>query len=142
MCLAASAFAFHKARHKPSTALRVAPCIRPRRRSHAHPFTLRVPVVRFASSNEETPTPQAASVFLGRGRATRTPGTRFWRPLLYQLSYTPIFTTNNSVPCFSRFVKWHFPKKSKTYSKKKNIFYRQKRQPNRLPFQVQKLICR
>ena len=27
----------------------------------------------------------------GRGRRTRTLGTRFWRPLLYQLSYTPIF---------------------------------------------------
>ena len=25
----------------------------------------------------------------GRGRRTRTLGTRFWRPLLYQLSYTP-----------------------------------------------------
>ena len=24
-----------------------------------------------------------------RGRRTRTLGTRFWRPLLYQLSYTP-----------------------------------------------------
>ena len=27
----------------------------------------------------------------GRGGGTRTPGTRFWRPLLYQLSYTPIY---------------------------------------------------
>ena len=27
----------------------------------------------------------------GRGRRTRTLGTRFWRPLLYQLSYTPIW---------------------------------------------------
>ena len=26
----------------------------------------------------------------GRGRRDRTLGTRFWRPLLYQLSYTPI----------------------------------------------------
>ena len=26
----------------------------------------------------------------GRGRRTRTLGTRFWRPLLYQLSYAPI----------------------------------------------------
>ena len=26
---------------------------------------------------------------IGRGRRTRTLGTRFWRPLLYQLSYTP-----------------------------------------------------
>ena len=28
----------------------------------------------------------------GRGSKIRTHGTRFWRPLLYQLSYTPIFT--------------------------------------------------
>ena len=26
----------------------------------------------------------------GRGGGTRTPGPRFWRPMLYQLSYTPI----------------------------------------------------
>src|SRR5438105_15773453 len=26
----------------------------------------------------------------GRGGATRTPDPRFWRPLLYQLSYTPV----------------------------------------------------
>ena len=26
----------------------------------------------------------------GRGSRNRTHGTRFWRPLLYQLSYTPI----------------------------------------------------
>ena len=28
-------------------------------------------------------------IHLGRGRRTRTLGTWFWRPLLYQLSYTP-----------------------------------------------------
>ena len=28
--------------------------------------------------------------FAGRGRRTRTLDTRFWRPLLYQLSYTPM----------------------------------------------------
>ncbi len=28
---------------------------------------------------------------LGRGRRIRTLGTRFWRPMLYQLSYTPIW---------------------------------------------------
>ena len=28
--------------------------------------------------------------FFGRGRRIRTLDTRFWRPLLYQLSYTPI----------------------------------------------------
>ena len=26
---------------------------------------------------------------IGRGGGTRTPGARFWRPTLYQLSYTP-----------------------------------------------------
>ena len=32
---------------------------------------------------------------LGRGRRIRTLGTRFWRPLLYQLSYTPMSLTAN-----------------------------------------------
>ena len=32
-----------------------------------------------------------SSVFcFGRGRRDRTLGTRFWRPMLYQLSYTPM----------------------------------------------------
>ena len=31
--------------------------------------------------------------FYGRGRKIRTLDTRFWRPLLYQLSYTPISLT-------------------------------------------------
>ena len=30
-------------------------------------------------------------IIIGRGRRTRTLGTWFWRPLLYQLSYTPIY---------------------------------------------------
>ena len=30
-------------------------------------------------------------LYFGRGRRTWTLGTRFWRPLLYQLSYTPIY---------------------------------------------------
>ena len=37
----------------------------------------------------------------GRGRRIRTLGTRFWRPLLYQLSYTPMwwaFTDSNRGP--------------------------------------------
>ena len=29
--------------------------------------------------------------FYGRGRKIRTLDTRFWRPLLYQLSYTPVW---------------------------------------------------
>ena len=38
---------------------------------------------------------------IGRGRRDRTLGTRFWRPLLYLLSYTPIwwaFTGSNRGP--------------------------------------------
>src|SRR5438309_858971 len=33
----------------------------------------------------------------GRGGATRTPDPRFWRPLLYQLSYTPVPVGANSI---------------------------------------------
>ena len=29
--------------------------------------------------------------YFGRGRKIRTLDTRFWRPLLYQLSYTPVW---------------------------------------------------
>ena len=29
---------------------------------------------------------------IGRGSRDRTHGTRFWRPLLYQLSYTPMYS--------------------------------------------------
>ena len=35
--------------------------------------------------------------FFGRGRRTRTLGTRFWRPLLYQLSYTPILISTDEI---------------------------------------------
>ena len=31
------------------------------------------------------------SIKFGRGRKARTLDTRFWRPLLYQLSYTPMW---------------------------------------------------
>ena len=36
------------------------------------------------------PHPQNLVNNYGRGRRTRTLGTWFWRPLLYQLSYTPM----------------------------------------------------
>ena len=40
---------------------------------------------------ETKKSPRKAETFLfGRGRRARTLGTRFWRPLLYQLSYAPI----------------------------------------------------
>ena len=35
--------------------------------------------------------------FFGRGTKTRTLDTRFWRPLLYQLSYTPVQRTYYSI---------------------------------------------
>ena len=38
------------------------------------------------SNNASTP---FESIKFGRGRRIRTLGTWFWRPLLYQLSYTP-----------------------------------------------------
>ena len=38
---------------------------------------------------------QSCKDFYGRGRRIRTLGTRFWRPLLYQLSYTPIYRVPN-----------------------------------------------
>ena len=37
-------------------------------------------------------------LFSGRGTRTRTLGTRFWRPLLYQLSYTPKFDCLTILP--------------------------------------------
>ena len=38
------------------------------------------------SNNVSTP---FESINFGRGSKNRTHDTRFWRPLLYQLSYTP-----------------------------------------------------
>ena len=43
----------------------------------------------------------SAGYLFGRGRRIRTLGTRFWRPMLYQLSYTPkwwAFTGSNRGP--------------------------------------------
>ena len=37
-------------------------------------------------------TPRYSLVHIGRGSRIRTHGTWFWRPLLYQLSYTPTLT--------------------------------------------------
>ena len=42
----------------------------------------------------------AAPLSFGRGRRIRTLGTRFWRPLLYQLSYTPKKTLERRVPIY------------------------------------------
>src|SRR5690349_15653635 len=37
----------------------------------------------------------------GRGRGTRTHDPRFWRPMLYQLSYTPRPWPRPNVPCLT-----------------------------------------
>ena len=42
------------------------------------------------SEKEKIPQQRVCGLFFGRGRRFRTLGTRFWRPLLYQLSYTPM----------------------------------------------------
>ena len=41
--------------------------------------------------------------YFGRGSRTRTHGTWFWRPMFYQLNYTP--TTDYIISNFSRLVK-------------------------------------
>ena len=45
---------------------------------------------RLHKQKKKAPT-KVDAFFFGRGRRTRTLGTRFWRPLLYQLSYAPIW---------------------------------------------------
>ena len=47
----------------------------------------------------------------GRGTKTRTLDTRFWRPLLYQLSYTPMYSV------VATFRLYHF------YSRKSSVYY-------------------
>ena len=73
-------------------------CIRHRRRSATRPTTRSayLGIELYLCQNK---TPPAWVVFcFGRGRRIRTLGTRFWRPLLYQLSYTPISTFQRPVP--------------------------------------------
>ena len=53
----------------------------------------------FASSNLTSPiankkTTFSGGFFIGRGSKIRTHDTRFWRPVLYQLSYTPNVRTH------------------------------------------------
>ncbi len=46
---------------------------------------------RLRGSQKTKRTSSEEPVRHGRGSKFRTHGTRFWRPLLYQLSYTPIY---------------------------------------------------
>ena len=48
--------------------------------------------VRFFAQNTKRPELFGSSRRYGRGSKFRTHGTRFWRPLLYQLSYTPMWS--------------------------------------------------
>ena len=54
------------------------------------------------------------SICFGRGTKARTLDTRFWRPLLYQLSYTPI--TFNIISRFPRLVKGVYKKSANSRS--------------------------
>ena len=45
--------------------------------------------VRHSGENTKTKRTEYSLCACGRGSKSRTHGTRFWRPLLYQLSYTP-----------------------------------------------------
>ena len=45
----------------------------------------------FAPLKNNKSRPKGRLVVFGRGRKIRTLDTRFWRPMLYQLSYTPNF---------------------------------------------------
>ena len=45
--------------------------------------------VRHSGKNTKTKRTEYSLCACGRGSKSRTHGTRFWRPLLYQLSYTP-----------------------------------------------------
>ena len=46
---------------------------------------------RLASEQRKKEAMTIVMTSFGRGRKARTLDTRFWRPLLYQLSYTPVW---------------------------------------------------
>ena len=46
----------------------------------------------FSAVKQNARSSQKSSRRYGRGSKFRTHGTRFWRPLLYQLSYTPMWS--------------------------------------------------
>ena len=76
------------------------------------PFGLATSLVRGRQDGgRKQKTPAEIGGSHGRGRRIRTLGTRFWRPLLYQLSYTPLCECFVIIARFSRFVK-RFLKKS------------------------------
>ena len=64
----------------------IPPCRGPERQRH----TARVDEHAQGCGKQKKQATQAGGLF-GRGRKARTLDTRFWRPLLYQLSYTPMW---------------------------------------------------
>lgn len=55
--------------------------------------------VRHSGKNTKTKRTEYSLCACGRGSKSRTHGTRFWRPLLYQLSYTPIYLSHSLNAC-------------------------------------------
>ena len=54
-------------------------------------FEVCLDMVRIKREPTQTACLRGLHLICGRGSKNRTHDTRFWRPLLYQLSYTPIF---------------------------------------------------
>ena len=73
-------------------------------RQHLHPYDQNCFKINYKQTTTQTychkviaawlnrKRPSHAAFSYGRGRRIRTLGTRFWRPMLYQLSYTPTWT--------------------------------------------------
>ena len=65
-------------------------CICRRQRSSIMPEALSECLGLFFAHTKNSKHRKSDTCCFGRGRRDRTLGTRFWRPMLYQLSYTPI----------------------------------------------------
>ena len=59
-------------------------------------------------NSEKVKSPFLRTRIFGRGSKIRTHGTWFWRPLLYQLSYTPSYSNSVSISYYFCFVKEFF----------------------------------
>ena len=79
----------HKVRLSNTTALRSAISLRDMRPTSA-PSGLRDLSPSAPAKEKKKPTAKAVDFSFGRGRRTRTHDPWFWRPVLYQLSYTPV----------------------------------------------------
>ena len=78
----------------------------------AIPYTLRV-ITYQSFGLDKKRTKRLLRSFFGRGRRIRTRDPRFWRPVLYQLSYTPVccfFHNEHIISHLSRFCNTFFKK--------------------------------